>query len=121
MILSTFLLLGAFATPTPLGPPIALPYRRVTINHQVIAKDTKKDLVLAHNRDLIKRFDNTDIAWTVIERQILLCLGLFTQGKRLRLNICFNYVEDSNLTVGRITDRKGRSSVTTRILKDRDA
>lgn len=47
--------------------------------------------------------------------------GLFYYGKKLRLNIYFNYIEDrSSLAASRRGEKRGKSSVTTRIRNDRD-
>ncbi|KAJ5642756.1 hypothetical protein N7490_006756 [Penicillium lividum] len=70
-------------------------------------------------RDLTKRFDSTDMDWTAIEKQLLTWACLYRQGKQLRLKISVNYIEDS-IPVSR-TDKRGRTSVTKRMLADRDA
>lgn len=42
-------------------------------------------------RDLVKRFDELDIDWRVIEKQLEAWGHLFRAGKRLRMDISFNY------------------------------
>ncbi|CAP74103.1 Pc04g00090 [Penicillium rubens Wisconsin 54-1255] len=122
---------------------------RVTVNNREVSKDTEEDVVLApsafwqlslgkvlekalrrktaHHRqvrsddtvivasttdrtkqNLSKRLDDTDISWTAIEKQLL---------------ICFNYVENrrSSPSAGRKGEKRGKSSVTQRLLSERDA
>ncbi|KAF4766946.1 hypothetical protein HAV15_009615 [Penicillium sp. str.  len=70
-------------------------------------------------RDLTKRFDSTDMDWTAIEKQLLTWASLYRQGKELRLKVSVNYIEDSTPLMR--TDKRGRTSVTKRMLADRDA
>ncbi|CAI7676518.1 unnamed protein product [Penicillium pancosmium] len=49
-------------------------------------------------RDLTKRFDNLDIDWTAMEKQLLRWGELYCRGKKLRLSITFKYVEANHLT-----------------------
>jgi hypothetical protein len=74
-------------------------------------------------RDLMKRFDHLDIDWTVVENKLLRWGELYRRGKRLRLSITFKYVEDdcvSKTASGRV-EKIGRSSVTKRMLNEREA
>lgn len=59
-------------------------------------------------RNLTKRFNKSDIVWAAIEKLLRAWSSHFCRGKILRLNICFNYVEDYNsLSVGREGEKRG--------------
>jgi hypothetical protein len=72
-------------------------------------------------RDLTKRFDDTSIEWAVIERQLVAWGELFRAGKKLRLNLSFNYIDtsQSSTTLSRKAERKGYSSTTRQMLAER--
>ncbi|CAG8089937.1 unnamed protein product [Penicillium nalgiovense] len=73
-------------------------------------------------RDLNKRFNKTEIVWAPIEKQLRMWSSHFCRGKRLTLRVCFNYIEDCDSPpIGRNGEKRGKSSVTRRMLGDRDA
>jgi hypothetical protein len=73
-------------------------------------------------RDLIKRLDDTTIDWAVIERQLVAWGELYRTGKKLRLNLSFNYIDTSHsstTSLGRV-DKRGSSSTTRQMLAKGD-
>jgi hypothetical protein len=104
-------------------PPICIRYTiiwKIKLNNRMIAKDTEQDVVLApallgkkinnskrvrpedgnvvvsvneRPSDLIRRFDEVQVDWSVVDKQLLSWGELLRAGKRLRVNISFNYVE----------------------------
>lgn len=74
-------------------------------------------------RKRTKRPHDTDIIWTGIEKQLVMWSDVLFRGKELTLKISFNYVDDrhSSPTAGRKGEKRGKSSVTKRMLSERDA
>ena len=73
-------------------------------------------------RDLKKRFNGLSIDWTTVEKQLLAWGKFHAGGKELRLVIIFNYIEDNHsirVATGS-NEKRGRSSVTKRMLNERD-
>jgi hypothetical protein len=60
---------------------------------QVLLYEMVVSVTERSERDLTKRFDETEIGWTVIERQLVAWRELFHAGKELRVYLSFNYLE----------------------------
>ncbi|KAF2820762.1 hypothetical protein CC86DRAFT_303961, partial [Ophiobolus disseminans] len=96
--------------------------KKVAQNRHVEYDDTS--VVVSVNdrseRDLTKRFDNMDIDWSVVEKQLIRCGELFRAGKRLRIDLSFNYIDASSQPAGTATRGNKRGlSATQRMLADR--
>jgi hypothetical protein len=71
-------------------------------------------------RDLVKRFDGTNIDWSIIERQLVAWGKLFRKGKKLRIEATFNYKDSCPSSTGSANRGPKRgSSATQRMLADR--
>lgn len=94
-------------------------HRRVTADDTVVPGFTSDRT----KRKLTKRFDDTDIIWTAIEKQLVMWSDVLFRGKEPTLKIILNYVDDRHPspTAGRKGEKRGKSSVTKRMLSERDA
>ncbi|KAJ9481151.1 hypothetical protein VN97_g12352 [Penicillium thymicola] len=96
--------------------------RKIAHNRRVRLDDT--NLVVSVNErsqsDLIKRFEGASVDWTTVENQLLKWANLYRLGKKLRIQITINYIDDH----GRLppsSDKRGKSSVTKGMITERDA
>jgi hypothetical protein len=98
-------------------------HRKIKRDQRVRSDDTEVTVSVndRSQRDLTKTFEKTNVDWTVIERQLLVWGNLLRVGKQLRLRISINYIEDSDLSLSRTSDKRGTTSVTKRMLTERDA
>lgn len=92
--------------------------RKIARSRRVRLDDTNMVLSVKSQRDIDKRFEGTSVDWQVVEKQLLAWTHLFRLGKRIRLQISINYIEDSGPLSS--TDKRGKSSTTRRMLSDRD-
>ena len=74
-------------------------------------------------RDLTKRFDEMDVDWFLVERQLSQWSESFRAGKKLRLDVSFNYVElgQPAPVVSKRGGRRGYPSATLQMLAERDS
>jgi hypothetical protein len=72
-------------------------------------------------RDLVKRFDELDIEWPILEKQLQVWRRLLRAGKRLRIQMSFNYVETgrSRNTTARQGSKRVFSSISQQMLCER--
>jgi hypothetical protein len=99
--------------------------RKLARNRPVRSEDTSIVISVTERsqRDLAKRFDDTNVDWSVVERQLVSWSNFYRAGKKLRVYISFNYVGSSQLsaTSSRKTGKRGSSSTTQHMLAERDA
>ncbi|KIW22004.1 uncharacterized protein PV07_12589 [Cladophialophora immunda] len=74
-------------------------------------------------RDLSKEYEGTEIDWAVANNQLLDWSPHFQKGKKLRVNLSFNFVEQNAQSASRSArrgDKRGRKSASSGMLADRD-
>jgi hypothetical protein len=99
--------------------------KKLSPNKRVTCEDTNVVVSVTDRseRDLTKRFDDRDIDWFLLEKQFLAWGESFRAGKKLRVDVSFNYVEvgpqapESARRVG----KRGGSSATQQMLAERDS
>jgi hypothetical protein len=74
-------------------------------------------------RDLTKRFEERDIDWFLVEKQFLAWGESFRAGRKLRVDVSFNYVEVGQQAPvsSRRAGKRGGSSATQQMLAERDS
>lgn len=102
------------------GDACSILRRKTARGRRVRLDDTDMVLSVNSQRDIDKHFEGTNVDWNGVEKQLLAWAYLFRRGKKIRLQISINYIEDSGPLPSR-TDKRGKSSVTTRMLANRDA
>jgi hypothetical protein len=88
-----------------------------TKNRSLRSEDTSVVVSVTQRKEdpLTKRFDDTNIDWAVIESQLVAWGRFYRAGKKLRLNLSFNYIDTAN-TSSRKGDKRGSSSTTRQML-----
>jgi hypothetical protein len=96
--------------------------KKVPQNRHIRCDDTTVVVTVTDRseRDLSKRFDDIDIDWSMIQRQFMKWGELFRSGKKLRLDISFNYIDAQPQTAS--TTKRGSkrgSGATQRMLVEK--
>jgi hypothetical protein len=95
--------------------------KKVSSNKRVIPDDTNVVVSVTDRleRDLTRRFDETEIEWPVIEKQLAAWSELFRAGKKLRVDLSFNYLETGQQSTTRKGDKRSFTSATQQMLGER--
>lgn len=87
----------------------------------IICDDTSIVVSVTRHQDkLTRRFDQTNIDWPAIEKQLFEWGPLFLAGKKMKLIISFNYIDNSQSSTSsrRTTDKRDTSSATQGMLQN---
>ncbi|KAL4937299.1 hypothetical protein BDV06DRAFT_227080 [Aspergillus oleicola] len=89
---------------------------------KIVIDDTSIMLAVPRVDKVDQQFPKTDINWSEIEKQLFEWGHHFQAGKKLKLIIAFNYIEDSQGSTAsrRLTDKRGTSSATQGMLQELD-
>jgi hypothetical protein len=98
--------------------------RKMAQNRHVRCDDTNVVISVSGRteRDLVKRFDDLSIDWSIIAKQLTAWGELFRSGKKLRVDLSFNYVDLQPSSAGtpKRSNKRGTSATQT-MLADRAA
>jgi hypothetical protein len=97
--------------------------RKVAQNRHVRCEDTTVVAAINYRAEpnVTNQFENINIDWSKIEKQFLTWGELFRSGKRLTINVSFNYVDSRPQTGTTKRGTKRGSSATQRMLDERAA
>lgn len=97
--------------------------RKVAQNRHIRCEDTTVVASVNYRTepDVTNQFENLNIDWSMIEKQLIAWGELFRYGKRLRVNISFNYIDSRPPASTTKRGSKRGSSATQRMLSDRDS
>jgi hypothetical protein len=97
--------------------------KKLPSNKSCRADDTTVSVAVTDRseRDLVKRFDEIDIDWAIVEKQLQSWSHLFRAGKKLRVDISFNYMETGVATgaLARHGTKRGYLSASQQMLSER--
>jgi hypothetical protein len=108
-----------------LGPKLKEVVGKKFAQRSVELDDTTIVVSVNHRNqpDLTLSCDRTEVDWPAVENQLFVWGDLFRAGKKLTLNMSFNYTEGSHVPrpSPRGTDKRGTSSATQLMLLERQA
>ena len=89
--------------------------KKVAQNRHIRCDDTSVVVSVTDRteRDLVKRFDDINIDWSLIEKQLIKWSELFRSRKKLRVNLSFNYTDSYPSSASRSRRGTKRSSSAT--------
>jgi hypothetical protein len=91
-------------------------------HRKIILDDTSIVMSVPWLDKVDRQFSKSDIDWPEIEKQLSEWGSHFLAGKRLKLIMAFNYIEDNQGSTSsrRSTDKRGTSSATQGMLRELD-
>lgn len=114
----------SFYWPLILRPKLEKLLRKKVPSNKRVMPDVTSVVVPVTGRseqELTKRFDEMEIDWRVVEKQLVAWGELFRAGKRLRVDLSFNYLETGEPlpASSRKGDKRGFSSATQQMRTER--
>jgi hypothetical protein len=102
-----------------------LPQKKLPPSKRVACEDTNIVVSVTERskRDLTKRFDEMDVDWFLVERQLSQWSESFRAGRKLRVDVSFNYVEIGQPApmAAKRAGKRGYPSSTQQMLAERDS